>query len=222
MKLYQVDLSPFASRVRMQVYAKGLDRGVVELVAPPGGLGSAEYKAINPTGKVPALDLGGRLLPESEVICEYLEDVYPEPSLRPSTPLDRAQVRLLSRWVDLYGYPRMAPLYPQVDPARRDPAVVAQGLAAADESLGILERLLVAGGYRGGAHAVAGGTTLADCALVPMLFFVDAVLPMFGRTPAFGAVPAVAEYWRAAAAEPVAKRILGEMNAALAERMKSG
>ena len=51
MKLYQGNLSPFASRVRMQVYAKGLDGKQIEIVAPPGGTGSVEYKALVPTGK---------------------------------------------------------------------------------------------------------------------------------------------------------------------------
>ena len=56
MKLYQGNLSPFASRVRMQVYAKGLDGKGIEICAAPGGSGSAEFKALNPTGKIPALE----------------------------------------------------------------------------------------------------------------------------------------------------------------------
>ena len=57
MKLYNSNLSPFASRCRIQIYAKGLD---VAMADPPGGAGSAAYKAINPTGKVPALEVNGR------------------------------------------------------------------------------------------------------------------------------------------------------------------
>ena len=51
MKLYNVYGSPIAARCRIQIYAKELD---VEIVEPPGGVSSPEYKAINPTGKVPA------------------------------------------------------------------------------------------------------------------------------------------------------------------------
>ena len=83
MKLYNVYLSPFAARCRIQIYAKNL---AVDLVEPPGGLQSASYKAIAPIGKVPFLDAEGFLLPESELICEYLEDRFPEPSLRPAAP----------------------------------------------------------------------------------------------------------------------------------------
>jgi len=219
-KLYQANLSPFASRVRMLVYAKGLDGHEVTLENPPGGTGTPEYKRLNPTGKIPALNTGERVLPESEVICEYLEDVYPEASLRPSAPLDRAQARLLARWVDLYGYPRMAPLYNQIDPAARDDTF-ATNLAAADEGLGILERLLEDGGYREGPYAVGASLSIADCALVPILFFVNAVMPLLGRAAPFQTAPVVGRYWDAASAEPVAARIVDEMQTALAEYSRS-
>ena len=89
MKLYDVTLSPFAARCRVQIYAKGLD---IARVDPPGGLGSDAYKRINPTGKVPALELeDGSVLPESSVIAEYLEDRVPEPSLRPADPAARGK-----------------------------------------------------------------------------------------------------------------------------------
>jgi glutathione S-transferase len=72
MKLYNLDLSPFAARCRIQIHAKGLE---IPSEEPPGGLSSDEYKKINPTGKVPELELDdGTVLSESAVICEYLED----------------------------------------------------------------------------------------------------------------------------------------------------
>jgi glutathione S-transferase len=219
MKLYQGDLSAFSARVRMQVYAKGLDGREIELAAAPGGTGSAAYKALNPTGKIPALDTGKRVIPESEVICEYIEDVFPGTPLRPADPEARATVRLLSRFVDLYLYPRMSPLYSQLDPATRDEALVSAGLKSLDEAFLICEQLMKAGGYRGGPHAVGGTLTLADCALVPGLFFVNALLPRLGRVPAFAEFETLASYYEAATREPVARRITGEMGAALARMM---
>ena len=221
MKLYQGNLSPFAARVRMQVYAKALDGKEIEILAPPGGTGSAEYKALNPTGKIPALDTGKRVLPESEVICEFLEDRFPTKALRPESAEDRAQVRLLSRFVDMYLYPLMSPLYSQVDPANRDAALVESGLASLDAGLAIGERLLRDGGYRGGPFAVGNALTLGDCALVPGLFFIDALLPILGRTPAFRGFDVLGGYWAAASEQPVANRIVREMQVALTEMMQA-
>src|SRR5690348_12840477 len=103
MKLYQTYLSPFPTRVRLLLYAKGVDMEFVEPSGIHDSNSKGSYLSINPLGRVPALALeDGRVLPESEVICEYLEDVLPGPSLRPADPWARAQVRLLSRLCDFY------------------------------------------------------------------------------------------------------------------------
>ncbi|WP_126172788.1 glutathione S-transferase family protein [Altericroceibacterium xinjiangense] len=61
------------------------------------------FKAINPRGQVPALADNGRVVTESTVICEYLEDAHPtEVKLRPDDHHDRAQMRVWTKWVDEY------------------------------------------------------------------------------------------------------------------------
>jgi glutathione S-transferase len=61
------------------------------------------FKKINPNGQVPALEHDGRIITESTVICEYLEDVFTDyPSLRPADPFLRAQMRIWTKWVDEY------------------------------------------------------------------------------------------------------------------------
>jgi len=62
------------------------------------------YKKINPRGQVPALQHDDRIITESTVICEYLEDVFPDAgaSLRPADPFHRAQMRVWTKWVDEY------------------------------------------------------------------------------------------------------------------------
>jgi glutathione S-transferase len=61
------------------------------------------FKAINPRGQVPALLHDGKIITESTVICEYLEDVYPDQNpLRPADPHFRAQMRVWTKWVDEY------------------------------------------------------------------------------------------------------------------------
>ena len=61
-----------------------------------------EYLRINPNGVVPALDHDGAVVIESSLICEYLDETFPEPRLSPATPLARARMRLWSKIVDEY------------------------------------------------------------------------------------------------------------------------
>ena len=61
------------------------------------------FKTINPRGQVPALDHDGKIIVESTVICEYLEDVFPHQNpLRPSDPYLVAEMRVWTKWVDEY------------------------------------------------------------------------------------------------------------------------
>ena len=59
-----------------------------------------EYLKYNPKGVVPTLVHDDRAIVELTVICEYLDETFPEPSLVPSLPYERAQMRLWSKQVD--------------------------------------------------------------------------------------------------------------------------
>lgn len=61
---------------------------------------SPEFLKINPNGVIPALIYDGRPLYESGTICEYLDELYPDPPLRPADPYDRATMRNWVRHVD--------------------------------------------------------------------------------------------------------------------------
>ena len=99
MKLYTADLSPYSARVRMQIYAKGIKDILFEL---PEHWGMPKFRERFPIGRVPVLDIDGDLIPESEVIAEYLEEIYPEPSLLGTTPRTTAHIRTLARLSDTY------------------------------------------------------------------------------------------------------------------------
>ena len=90
MKLLGAIASPYVTRVLMFARLKGIDL-VREEVPGGGSPRSDEYRALNPIGKIPSLMTDdGLCLAESEVICEYLEDLHPEPSGFPADPLGRA------------------------------------------------------------------------------------------------------------------------------------
>ena len=84
-------------RVRIGLALKGIayDYAAVDLVK--GEQRSPEYRAVNPQGLAPALDLGnGRVLTQSLAILEWLEEAHPEPAILPKTPLERAAVRAMA------------------------------------------------------------------------------------------------------------------------------
>ncbi|HXQ11018.1 MAG TPA: glutathione S-transferase family protein [Caulobacteraceae bacterium] len=217
MKLYQTYTSPFPTRVRLVLYAKGLD---VEIIEPPGFHTSAEskgdYFTINPIGRVPALVLDdGRALPESEVICEYLEDAYPDPPVRPADPWARAQVRLISRLCDIYLVMAMVPLFNAAGRSRRhwDAERIAAALAEIETALGYIEVYIGTGGY-----AVGESLTTADGALLPQLVLAYEWAPrLFAAESPLGKHPKLAAYWRAIPADPIAARLLKETRDAITD-----
>jgi glutathione S-transferase len=71
---------------------------------------TAEFQAINPQGTVPVLLHDDHVVTESTVINEYLEDVFPAVSLRPSEPWLRAQMRIWTKYVDEYFCPALTVL----------------------------------------------------------------------------------------------------------------
>ena len=65
----------------------------------------AWYLKLNPLGVVPTLVEDGQPVIESSIICEYLEDRYPVPSLRQGAPHQIAQMRLWLKHIDIKLHP---------------------------------------------------------------------------------------------------------------------
>jgi glutathione S-transferase len=212
MKLYNLALSNFASKSRIAIYEKGLN---VELVDPPGGLSSAEYKKVNPLGKVPALDIGGQLIAESEVINEYLEDKFPEKPLLPKDPEGKARVRAFTRHHDLYLEPPLRALFPQLAAKEKDTKLIEEKLADITNRLDQVEAML-----SNGPWATGDMFTLADAALTPTTFFAVNFLPAFGAKGPFEGRPKLKAWWDRIQERPSTKKVLGEQQAALNAMMK--
>ena len=66
------------------------------------------FVKINPNGQVPVLIHDGKIITESTVINEYLDDVFPEIALRPADPYWRAQMRIWNKFVDEYFCPALS------------------------------------------------------------------------------------------------------------------
>ncbi|HWL55656.1 MAG TPA: glutathione S-transferase family protein [Paracoccus sp. (in: a-proteobacteria)] len=96
-RLYHIALSPYCRKVRLVLAEKRVE---VELVEDRYWEPGTEIMRRNPAGKLPVLRLDGRLLAESQAICEYLDERYPNPALMPASAIDRYEVRRLCSWFD--------------------------------------------------------------------------------------------------------------------------
>ncbi|WP_395645575.1 glutathione S-transferase family protein [Terricaulis sp.] len=210
--LYNNNLSPYASRNRLQVRAKGLENEIALTPRPDVEI----YRTISPTAKMPALDVGGFVLPESETIAEYIEERFPEPSLHGRDALGRAKVRLFARFVDVYLTPGFNILFAQAGAKERDAKKIEEGLAMLAEGLGYIDHYL-----GDAAYAAEGRLTLADCALVPALFYANLIPTMFGGKAFLGHGKVQRYYARITSEDAHAKRVAEEMGVALQEWMAS-
>lgn len=93
--LYAHELSSATERVRIALALKGVSYEYVSI----SELGWDEYEKINPHRLVPALSLGGEIIPQSNAILHYLEERYPSPALLPSHPVLRAQSRAFAQHI---------------------------------------------------------------------------------------------------------------------------
>jgi glutathione S-transferase len=96
--LYHLPLSPYARKVRLVLAEKRLP---VELHVEKPWERRPEYLELNPAGTVPTLvEDNGMVIPDSAVICEYLDEAYPENPLMGDTIVERVEVRRLTAWFD--------------------------------------------------------------------------------------------------------------------------
>lgn len=95
--LYHLWLSPFCRKVRVALKEKGLE---FEMRMEKVWERRPEFLALNAAGTVPVLVDDDTTLADSGVICEYLDEVYPDKALICGTPVQRAEVRRLVAWFD--------------------------------------------------------------------------------------------------------------------------
>ena len=96
--LYHFWLQPFSRKVRIVLAEKNLP---FTLILEKTWERRTEFLAMNPAGDVPVLiEEDGTTLSNSQVVCEYLDEVYPDVDLLGADPIQRAETRRLSNWFD--------------------------------------------------------------------------------------------------------------------------
>ncbi|RRN65131.1 glutathione S-transferase family protein [Caulobacter sp. 602-1] len=211
MELISLPVSPFAARVRIAIYAKGLP---IDLVPPPADWReSRRFRDLSPTGRIPVLLDDRGPIWESAVLLDYLEERFPEaPTLMPVDAFDRAMARLLVRHVDLYLMPPMVVLArPGVEDANARRAVedLLDGVAMLD---GLL---------KGPRYALCDRLTIADCALAPALFAIRVTAERLGMD-LIEAGSLTETYSRLSGRDPHVGRVIEEMEEGLRHLVRLG
>ncbi len=100
LKLYHANHSTCSQKVRLCLAEKGLEWESQKVNLATNEHLEPGYLGLNPNGVVPTLVHDQAVIIDSGVICEYLEDVFPERPLLPSDPVGRAKVRAWIRYLD--------------------------------------------------------------------------------------------------------------------------
>lgn len=98
--LYHHGSSVCAAKVRFALAEKGLEWDGVYIDILAGEQFTPEYLQLNPKGVVPTLVHDDLVIPDSTVIIEYLDQIFPDTSVHPTDPWERAQVRYWTKAVD--------------------------------------------------------------------------------------------------------------------------
>lgn len=184
MRLHDYWRSTASYRVRIGLNLKGR---VYEQVAHDLRLGeqrAAGYRAINPQGLVPALEIGGRTLTQSLAILEYLEEAIPTPALLPTAPLDRARVRAMAAIIacDIHPLNNLRVLTTLRGELALDEHQVSAWIGDwIAEGFDALEPLVR---DHGGRYAFGDEPGLADCCLVPQVYSAQRFRVDLARYPA--------------------------------------
>jgi maleylacetoacetate isomerase len=168
MKLYTYLRSSAAYRVRIALNLKGVAYEAMPVNLLKGEHRDEAYRVVNPHGRLPALDLGDTVLVQSPAILEYLDEVYPEPSLLPGDPVQRARIRAVASLVgcDIHPLNNLAVLSYIKRQLGHDQATVDEWYAHwIRQGFDAIETMIKPGPFAFGSQP-----TLADIYLVPQIF----------------------------------------------------
>ncbi|HEV8094178.1 MAG TPA: glutathione S-transferase N-terminal domain-containing protein [Burkholderiales bacterium] len=207
LKLCGFRISNYHNKVRLALLEKG-----VPFEEDPSCFPSQkdEWVGRSPMGKVPILEADGTTLSESEVICEYLEDAFPQKPLLPKDPVARARVRELITHLELH----------MELVARRLYGAVFFGGKASDETREQVQKELAKGVRtlqrlaKFDPYIAGPDLTLADCAAFVHLPLISLATKLAYGADALEGVTAVKPYLKMLGERPAFARVNEDRKAA--------
>jgi glutathione S-transferase len=200
LKLHMHPLASYCWKVLFALYETGTPFSSARVDGVPKD--DVDYAALWPIAKMPLLQDGERIVPETSIIIEYLQDHHPGSTVL--IPIDREiarEARLWDRFFDLYLHTPMQKLVS--DHMRPDDAKDALGAqdarATLDTAYAMLDRRMA-----DRVWAAGDALSIADCAAMPPLFYLEAIHP-YRR-----AYPALAAYFQRLASRASAQRLIRE------------
>ena len=156
-------------RTRIALNLKGLAYQQRGIDLRQGVQRSEAFLRLNPQGLVPALEVDGAVLTQSPAILEWLEEVYPEPSLLPADSVGRAQVRAMAALVgcDIHPLNNLRVLKAVKAVGGEDADTDAWAARWIDPGFDALEALVA---RHGDGWCFGAAPTLADCYLIPQIY----------------------------------------------------
>ena len=204
--LYSLPHSPYSARCRIAMYHKQLD---IQLLPPPGGLRSPEYRVVVPTSKVPALVTESETILESGAILEYLEDLFPDTPLRAQTPEKRARQRGLISFLDFSIAPQIFVLF-QAVLGKLPMDKTQESIQTLQKHFGALEDM-----FTQDNRAQQTELDLADCGLIPSMFFARWLLGKLGHFEIIQKKTQLEQWWQHRSKIPAVEKTLQEISTAL-------
>lgn len=169
-KLHEYWRSSASYRLRIALNLKGVAYQSISYDLRKAAHQSADYRAINPQGLVPALEADGTAFGQSPAVLEWLEERYPAPALLPQDIAARAQVRAMAALIccDIHPLCNLRILNSlRADFGASDADIAAWIARWISDGFTALETMIAS---RSGPYCFGEMVTLADCCLVPQVY----------------------------------------------------
>lgn len=198
--LHMHPLASYCWKVLLALYEAGTPFQTIQVDGAPKD--NKAYAELWPMAKMPLLQDDGIVLPETSIIIDYLQARHPGSIVLIPANADAArEVRLWDRFFDLYVHTPMQKLVS--DRLRsedaKDPVGIAEARATLDTAYGMLDRRMANRKW-----AAGDAFSMADCAAMPPLFYVDAAHPYRAT------FPTLAAYFERLVSRASAQRVIRE------------